>query len=53
MVGSEEEMVELLQQADNGVIKPQVEVVGLDRAGETIAKLADAGVVGRVVVALP
>ncbi|KAH6679984.1 chaperonin 10-like protein [Plectosphaerella plurivora] len=53
MVGSEEDMVELLHQADKGVITPRVKVVGLDRAGETVSKLADAGVVGRVVVALP
>lgn len=53
LVGSEEDMVELLAQADKGVITPTVEVVDIDRAGETVGRLADAGVVGRVVIALP
>lgn len=53
LVGSEGQMVELLEQARRGVIRPSVQLVDMAGVGPTIAKLTRNEVSGRIVLAIP
>jgi propanol-preferring alcohol dehydrogenase len=52
-VGTEEQMVELLQLAITGKIKPMVEVVDFSQTSSVLEKLRADEITGRVVVKIP
>jgi propanol-preferring alcohol dehydrogenase len=52
-VGTEEQMVELLELAIIGKVKPMVEIVDFSQTGSVLERLRTDKITGRVVVKIP
>lgn len=53
VVGSDDQMHELFQYATQGLVKPLVEVADLEKVPESIQRMVNKEVTGRIVVAMP